>query len=153
MKFQTYSIDPCAVVTVKVETFAVIMLLLLLTKCFIPERAGSAFKTSIPVWLFITNCLLNHKLFRRAKGGVVIICIRQHEYMPLKSNCGSNPGCAFINWVTFGNLNSPCLSFPFYKGDGNNYLARLYKDSLWRRAHRYSKYKIYHLKQKDTTKA
>lgn len=70
--------------TGKVETFAIIMLLLLLTKCFIPERAGSAFKTSIPVWLFITNCLLNHKLFRRAIGDAVIK--RQQEYMALKSD-------------------------------------------------------------------
>lgn len=67
-------------VTVKVETFTIIMLLLLLTKCFTPERAGSAFKTSVPQF-FITNCLLNHKLFRRAIGDAVII--RQHEYMAL----------------------------------------------------------------------
>lgn len=63
--------------TGKVETFAIITLLLLLTKCFIPERAGSAFKTPVPGWLFITNCLLNHKLFRRAVGDAVII--RQRE--------------------------------------------------------------------------
>lgn len=69
--------------TLKVETFAIITLLLLLTKCFIPERAGSAFKTSFPGWLFIINCLLNHKLFRRAVGDAIII--RQHEYIALES--------------------------------------------------------------------
>lgn len=82
-------------VTAKVEAFAIITPLLLLTKCFIPERAGGAFKTSVPVWLFITNGLLNHKLFRRAIRDAVII--RQHEYEPLESNCSSNPGSALIN--------------------------------------------------------
>lgn len=79
MKFQTCNLDPCAVVTVKVETFAVIVLLLLLTKCFITERAGTAFKTSIPAWLFITNCLLNHKHFRRTIEGRVVV--KRHKYM------------------------------------------------------------------------
>lgn len=68
MKARTHNLDPgrgdsegrgicynCAVIA--------------LTKCFIPERAGSAFKTPAPVQLFITNCLLNHKLFRRATAG------------------------------------------------------------------------------------
>ena len=55
--------------TVEAEASAIIVLLLLLTKCFIPERAGSAFKTPVPLWLFVTNCLLNHKLFRRATAG------------------------------------------------------------------------------------
>jgi hypothetical protein len=45
------------------------MLLLLLTKCFIPERAGGGFKASVPVWLFITNCLCYRRLFRRATAG------------------------------------------------------------------------------------
>lgn len=95
MKFRTCNLDPCAVVTAKVETFAIMTLLLLLTKCFIPERAGSAFKISVLVWLFITDCLLNHKLFRRAIRDTVII--RQHEYAPLESNCSSNPSSALIN--------------------------------------------------------
>lgn len=87
--------------TGKVETFAIIMLLLLLTKCFIPERAGSAFKTSIRGWLFITNCLLNHKLFRRATGDAVII--GQHEQTAWESDRrGSNPSSAHINGVTPG---------------------------------------------------
>lgn len=53
-------------------------------------------KTPIPGWLFITNCLLNQKLFRRAVGDAVII--RQREQTALESDrCGSNPSSAYIN--------------------------------------------------------